>query len=594
MAAFIGNYYQHIMGILLADSNYETICKLYDLGDAVTVESLRKSIARKRGNLPKKITPKEFYTRVIWGLFENEDAIMCFARRLHVILEKDGIFPQEFKKEIDKISGWNSEAFDEGAFSSYLFYLLQKDKEAKKKDADSEPVKKKDVTELMDLAEDAEGCADFEGQPDSEQELPLAFSRRFFTKGARELLELGDAAFEQELDRLSVVFQHISTLEYSYEPLDFKGGENLIATLKEWVRHCLADSGNREILKVKGPLGSYKNRLMQYLYLAILRSLSCVTPIYIDIASYEKAAEGNEGIDENDFLKAFEEDIAAAEKIVAKSPNKKPLLMLDGVRDFTCRDESLYYSINERLQSMDWYLIVCMDTEFTVNKQNKYEIHPLVSNGFECYLRLRSMNLNRRQESIAFIRNCVDVFKVALPADVTAEQIYENLVRLNFLTLDAYWLTYILHSHLKGILERKNNISGLYTAICVSFLGSHKAMESASEFAYEFEFGKRNFKNANPYFDLRWRLIRKHRSVLDFLIAKFYIKKVSELNLVKGNKEQNVAALSFFNMVLQKSITRFVVAMLTGVDDYERQIMIVAKNHYDDLQLFGKSELTFW
>ena len=594
MADFIGNYYQHIIDILVNDGfSYGDICDMYNLHESdevVTVLAVQRAHRDEtRGNLPTSKNAFECYDQLICGFYMTLEQRKDFARRLHMVLTRDGMFPHEWEKQMELITGF-SDQFDPEIFGSYIIDLLKKDEESKKKN------KKNKLSTLKknEIALQREGVKQAVKEKPMGELSPLAFSRRFFTEGARSIVDLDEGPFNHELSRLSDVFENITTLEFKCNPEDFSCDENLFVTLTEWVRFCLQASGSKEILKVKGPLGSYKNRLMQYLYLAIERKLDFVAPIYIDIASYEKAAEGNDGIDENDFLRAFEVDIQRAEKIVAAAPGKIPLLILDGVRDFTCRNESLYYSLNERLQKTDWYFVVCMDTDFTINNQNKYDVHPLVSNGYACYLRIRSMNLNRKQESIDFIRNCVDVFKVSLPSDVSVEQIYDNLVRLNFLTLDAYWLTYILHSNLKDVLNQKNNISGLYNAICVSFLGSHKLVESASEFAFEFEFGKRNFNNANPYFDLRWRLIRKHRSVLDFLIAKFYIKKVSELNLERGSREQNVEKLGFFNMVLQKTITRFVVTMLKGIDDYERQIMIIATRYYDELALFGKSELTFW
>ena len=143
-------------------------------------------------------------------------------------------------------------------------------------------------------------------------------------------------------------------------------------------------------------------------------------------------------------------------------------------------------------------------------------------------------------------------------------------------------------------MGRNSNIATLYNAICIETLGSRNVLDSAAELAFEFEFGSMDSFDAQANFDVRWRLIRRHRSVLDFLIAKHYINKIEKLVLTRTDMDADVRSLSFFNMVLQKNITRFVVEMLNANEHYEHKIMIIAEDYYNYLSLFGKSELTFW
>ncbi len=581
MSAFIRNYFQHIMDVILNDEyTYSDLCDAYgDLIEA-TKESLHK--AYKRGNLPRGITPEQFYLLIIETCYHNLHELKDFARKLVVRLKNDSIFPEVWNDRITMVDGF-SDNFDADIFHTFIVDLLTQDKESRKK--------KRAVANTSADSKKAKGTEEAVSE-----EIPsaLSFSERFFTTGAVSVVNMPDEELEHELAKQSAVFSSISAVRFKNGSTPLFDGDNMLTYIREYILSCIDSQVNKEILKIEGPLGSYKNRIMQYLYIALERRAKGFIPIYIDIACYEKAAETSELIGEKDFLAAFEKDISTAERIVAESAGKKPLLMLDGVRDFKCKNEALYYSIDQRIKKLGWYRVVCIDTEFTVNTQNRYTVHPLSSNNYECCWRISSMNLNRRSESLKFIKNCISAFNISLTEEVTAEKIYDSLVKLEFLTIDAYWLTYILNTSLNEILDRNNDISCLYDSICLSFLGSVNLVESAAEFAYEFEFGKKCFDTTNPYYDLRWRLLRKHRSVLDFLIAKFYIKKVSELDLENGSKSRNLEKLSFFNMVLQKSITRFVVAMLKGVDDYEKQIMIIARRYYDNLDLFGKSELTFW
>ena len=334
---------------------------------------------------------------------------------------------------------------------------------------------------------------------------------------------------------------------------------------------------------------------MQYLYLAILKNNEDVLPFYVDIAHYERIAKSDIQVSEDDIISQINTDFEEIKTIITAYSNKVPLLFLDGIRDFSHGNESLYYTIDSQIEALNCKLVFCLDADFTLNNQRQFNVHPLGSENFAHFMRIKPMSLHKKKESIEFIKKCIELTTFRI--DISPEKIYDNLIRLSFSDIDAYWLIYILKTAPKQFWDTKGNLSDLYTAISIAIMGNNKLLDSASELAYNFEFGATDdiySDSDNLYYDIRWRLILKHRSMLDFLIARHYIKKVSNLNLIRDENNHNLAQLKFFNMVLQKNITRFVVAMLKGVDDYEHMIMTIAKYHYDILSLFGKSELTFW
>ncbi len=416
----------------------------------------------------------------------------------------------------------------------------------------------------------------------------LSISSKYLHSGAQELAEKDGKTVLSELGKLSKVFNGITTLD------GIPGHESVIEDLYGLIVYGCTNSKTKEILKIKGPLGSYKNRIMQYLYLAVAKNNRNILPFYIDIAFYERMAERSSVVSEKDIKEAFIKDFEEIKALQEKHGNRTPLLMIDGVRDFSRGAESLYYFISKNVKELNCKLVVCMDGDFTVNNQHMFNVHPLASNKYAHYMRITSMNLYKRAESIDFIRNCLDISGVTVADDITPEKIYESLVKLSFISVDAYWLVYLVKYFQDNLFDPKGNITDLYSAICMRILDSGSEIDSAAELAYKFEFESVDFLKNNPFFDVRWRLIRKHRSILDFLIAKHYVGKISELDFKNRSREENVKNLSFFNMVLQKSITRFVVDMIGGNDDYEYKIMIIAENYYDSLSLFGKSELTFW
>lgn len=414
------------------------------------------------------------------------------------------------------------------------------------------------------------------------------FSKKFLHSGALKLFDADGASLLNELSKLSDVFNYISFVDNNAATQT-----DIIKDLYNLVIDGCHNTSSKDILKIKGPLGSYKNRIMQYLYLAVTKNNEDILPFYMDIAFYERIAESDIEISENDIIEEINKDFDNIKSIVNGTQNKIPLLFLDGIRDFSRGNESLYSRIEKRISESDYKLVICLDADFTANKQHCFNIHPLGANDFTHFMRITSMDLYKKEDSIDFINNCIKISEYRFSENISAEKVYNNLIRLNFSDIDAYWLIYLLKTVFKYIVDPKSNIVDLYTAICMNILGDAKLLDSSAELAYEFEFESTFANNTNLNYDLRWRLIRKHRSILDFLIAKHYAKKLSSLDIAKEKTDENIRQLSVFNMVIQGHIARFAFEMLRGNEDYEYQIMKIAKNHYDELSPIGKSELTF-
>lgn len=445
----------------------------------------------------------------------------------------------------------------------------------------------RDVTELflkyglIDDAFDAEIM---------ESEDALDFSKKFFHSGAMEMAcSTGDDCLEK-LASLSRVFNPITY----FDDKDVSENSDVLLEAYSCIVEGCRSNGSKEILKIRGPLGSYKNRILQYLYLSVLKNNKDILPFFIDIALYERMTGNNPDITEDEIVEHFIEDFKVLQSAISSADGKTILLMIEGIRDFSKGDETLYYTISKKLRTLDCKIVVCVDAEFTVNKLHQFKVHPLASNNFSHYMRITSMSLYKRSVCVDFIKACIDISGVVLSSEKSAEKIYDRLDSLKFSSIDAYWLVYILKNHSVEFFDEETSVPALFESICLNALGKPNLLNSTAELAYNFELGSIDFHKTNPLSDNRWQLIRTHRSVLDYLIAKHYVTKIRGLNFDKNNHEENIKKLRFFNMVLQKSITKFVVDMIRGDDDCEYNIMIIAEKYYDKLTLFGKSELTFW
>ncbi len=415
------------------------------------------------------------------------------------------------------------------------------------------------------------------------------FCKKFLHSGATALVDKDQYEILDEIHKISKLFVHNTFVKHELEFIDHQDSiaDFIIRLISE-----LNQDTHKMVLKVKGPLGAYKNRLLQYIFLYISLSDHHVLPFYIDISMYEKIKTKPDADFKNDLKQAIEEDLAYVKEQIIINKQRVPLVILDGIRDFSCGKDFLYSYLQKVFENIDCKLIVSVDTDFTNNPRHKFRVHPFITTDYEYFIRIKSLELYRRDESIDFIKNAICLFDIKLPSLLTPELIYEKLVKLNLISIDAYWFKNLVEIIINNIMRDEFTIVDLYEALCRKSLQSTAMIDSAANLAYEFEYGDMSFSDSEFFFDDRWKVIRKHRSMLDYLLARNYITQFEALqsSLKNGDASQN---LHFFNFVLPKNVTRFVTIMFE-MDDYENTILSIAEKYYDSMSTFGKTELIYW
>ncbi len=421
---------------------------------------------------------------------------------------------------------------------------------------------------------------------------------KFLHGGATDLIDEGDPdKITYALHRLSRVFNLNTYIFYNDETLaEITKDRSVVYDMYKFITRACRKTDARNILKIEGPFGSYKNRVMQYIYVKIKdgEADTDILPFYIDLAYYERLPEKEGTITEHEFFELFKEDFAKFISAIEREPDKIPLLFLDGIRDFKRGNEYVYEYIEELLAETECRIVASVDCDFTMNEQQKFDIHPLVPDNFEAEASISSMSLNY-MASIDFIKQCLIVFEDKLKENYEAEDIYKVLVSLDFISVDAYWLISLLSKCGDKLMNSNSTIANIYEDFCKKVCKNcgYPILDKAADVAYNFEYAESDSEDASS-FDMCWRLIRKHRSILEYLIAKWYVKRLSALDFVKDSPEETVRKLSFLNMVPQRNVTRFIIAMIKGNDGYEKKIMSIADRYYDELNWLGKSEIAFW
>ena len=417
----------------------------------------------------------------------------------------------------------------------------------------------------------------------------FGFSAAFLHSGATALREEPSNVIRSKLLGLSALYKPITALKRYSVIQDF---DVLSDSIYNIILNGCKTGGTKRLLKIKGPLGSYKNRLLQYIYLLLEKEQETILPFYIDLAMYERSKENYKVGGKLQLEQLVKTHFAQIKEIIKREPQRTPLLIIDGIRDFSSGQDRLYSIFKENIERLGCYLVVSLDTDFTNNTNHRFSVHPLAGTDFEFFVRIVSMSTYNKAGSIAFIEKCLEFFHISIPYDnVDATTIYNRLVKLNVVKLDAYWLVNLLTEMLGNVLNEELTIADLYEAICRKDLDT-AGIDLAAKLAYEFEYGSIDFSESDFYFDATWKVIRKHRSVLDYLIARYYIIKLDELdvNSIENVKEQ----LKFFNMILPKAVTVFVSPMINRIDAYEAKVLKIAARCYDQMSVFEKNQLIYW
>lgn len=445
-------------------------------------------------------------------------------------------------------------------------------------------------------------------------------SSEFFSNGIRNYLFNNDINTINKLDNIhkdiidkikgiSLIFKDIVTFPY-LKNKEGKGVEELkIESLgKSSVLTILKDDSNlgtlilslidegindieRILLEIISPIGSYKNRLLQYVYLYIaINYRSNVLPFYIDVSKLEEFTEE----DKHNFINYFSSG-GEIEKMINSGQTKTPLLILDNVRYFQCGQNNAYKSINSFLErNVNVKIIIGGDSIFTFN-YNRLKPNPFLNNDYKKKynrIKITSLNMTREKECIEFINNCINFFKgehskiykykgIDVWNKLSGAKRSEGY-DLEFYSLDAYNLIQILNK-----LDEKYKIN---QSICMEDLYAlEEITPEIAKMAYLFEYTKDNHRV--DYSGDCWEIIKKHRTYLDFLIAKHYCFCLQE-----AIEKQDIEKMP--KVVLPKNITRFLIQIIVNeiCEDGDRlyaKVIKFVENNFSKFDLKVKSQLAF-
>lgn len=371
---------------------------------------------------------------------------------------------------------------------------------------------------------------------------------------------------------------------------------SLTIELGDFILNIIKDSytssneNEKHVLYMEGPIGCYKNRLLQYVYLHLVQDVEIKQPVfYIDFAKYEF---GNKERDADMELNRVKEVV-----------NKKgitPLFIFDNIRGFVCSDKlSRKYEIFKSLeQTIRCKIIVSRDVDFNRISDRNVPLQFGAENLYKNIIKLSSLNMARGVAVTDFIKNFVTIFEQVDGLDNNNSRLkkqfytkdkgwdYDKLKgylnRLGLDSIDAYQLRKILQiiNKFSDRTISQISISDIYIGFCneLGLLSSDNVNIDEKAFKFDYTNDKVSLDGSN---------ITVHKSVLDYMIARYYVSKILEdIDKTEDERKYNLP-----NVTFPKSVTRFIVPELrnhTQIKDYIKQYFEKNCNYADIKKNFGR------
>ena len=410
--------------------------------------------------------------------------------------------------------------------------------------------------------------------------LSHAISKAHFTSSIYECLSRNSNKSPSEIvdvlhghiNNFSKLYKDIHTIKKCQEALSDKTvkegsltllrnrsllGQFILDVIKS--RQNITNDSNKHLLLLSSPVGSYKNRLLQYIYLYLHYSTlanpddlpnhvidSSIFPVYISMSKYENCGtvkiDGEAHLDTATLL-----DILNKIVKYANNNNKTPIIIFDNIRSFECGIEQVYDEINNFVNngSNNCYIITGVDS-LTTTINRRYRVELANSANYDNTIKISSLNLDREQESTDFIKNCVEIFECQ---NIDDDNLRAQFIKLKLVALDAYivkkMLVYIRTKSEDGTIDAP--LPEIYESYIKNSID-----DACFEEAYHYDYDVNRF-NSFQKTSAWWDLATEHRSIFDYFIARYYYNCL--IKTLNGN-------ICLPDVVLTNSINRFLISML--------------------------------
>lgn len=405
-------------------------------------------------------------------------------------------------------------------------------------------------------------------------------SRKYFKRSfssladnrSREMLEKNTADYSSMFSVISCVKHGSTTVDFDEDLIDF-------------LVQAICGTHEENAVKIIGNSGTDKNALTQLIYLNLYAQANRtgdIIPFYINLAFYEKQTYDTSEKIATQLEKELSQDLKPFLDYCRTNPKSHPIILIDGLRDYVFSKTLIEHVLAEKLSRLpNLVKVVSVDTNLIGNKRRQKKVIALAPSSFEYTVQITPVDLVDEEQCFRFY----EAFGRIHGTDVSI--LHEKMKQMSFYEIDPYILRLSSAILLDNLYNSAFTISDLYEAMCLEmFNGNRELLLQAAKTAYEFAYSDNDFNDVDVFSARHWTVIKRHKSIVEFLISYYYVYKLTEF--------EDDWDIPFFEQVLPKEITRFITPRLNDSFLNEEKVIKLCKAHYDKMGVLGKSEMTFW
>ena len=323
------------------------------------------------------------------------------------------------------------------------------------------------------------------------------------------------------------------------------------------------------LLKISGQPGTQKSYVLQMLYVSLKRREHehNYYPIYIhyDIIKEQiKKGEIDPEIYVRDLLRESLQQLSG----------RRLLLIIDGIQNIIVDNYKLDYLFKSVIDHYKAATVLGINLVFEDNVV-RLNRSPLCRQRYKIQLKFTPINIYDKEKCIKYISTIID--------DVNAEEFYLTLKKLGLSTIDEQIVNSVYDC---CEYNPSCNIMDIYETELTDFLnGDTNMLFRCAELVFNYVYSNNEIDYEDPLTIDTLALICRGRIYINCLIALNFFKKLD-----KYNEDQDI---SFFDFILPKEVTRFIVYRMNAFPNYEKLIVSLGRR-YDNMTSYGKSEITYF
>jgi len=401
-----------------------------------------------------------------------------------------------------------------------------------------------------------------------------AISEGFIYRELKKYFDADDIAFEKIQRSYSRIFIHV------IDNYEFEEEDNIFSILVD--KFFGAKNGHPHVgkyfLKLSGGCGTGKSTFMQILYLSILRKKNRdFTPVYYNLSFYENKIAPNTSEFISDDLKMLEEYF--------KNSGNTPIVFIDGVNTCLFSESPLDNLVYDCLKEIAGVQeIVCIEDNFTCNPERTRR-DAYITNKASIELSFSSIDLIEVNECKELLKCAAELGRVE-----HGDELLSYFKKNQFYETDLFLIDKFGSKRKDIDIYSKTIYDWIEDILRHDYRCDDKFLSVAGNIAYHYCYT--NDKLADILHESTetamraFSIMRSHKFFNDYLIARHYVERL--LDYEEGED------LEFFEMVLPKQVTRFIIAKINKDILVEEEFHDFFINNYAKFSTLGKSAASFY